>query len=143
MSKQLATFDKVHQEKNSELILEYVVHAHNKRMLNMIKNLLLKLQGVHLLVFNHDVFSDALHRVYLIGFSMSHLKNFAKSSLSDYLNQLKIFQFGIIFLAMLEYQFCVIFTGNTLLDLIVILVRIFLLLIVMHVVLSLVVLLIS
>ena len=84
MAEKLATFDKIHQKENSELILENVIHAYNERMVNFIQDFLFKLQTLHRVIFKDDIFSYTFHCVNFFRFYMLTLENFTKSALSDY-----------------------------------------------------------
>ena len=65
MSKQLAAFDKVHQEVDPKRVLKHVLHVNEERVVNSVENILLELDVVHLFVFDDDVLADALHGVKL------------------------------------------------------------------------------
>ena len=61
MTKELTALDKLHQEIDPELVLEYVLHVYEERMVDLSKNVFLKLNVFHLLVFQNDIFADAFH----------------------------------------------------------------------------------
>jgi len=61
MTKELTALDKLHQEIDPELVLEYVLHVYEERMVDLSKDVFLKLNVFHLLVFQNDIFADAFH----------------------------------------------------------------------------------
>ena len=61
MTKELTALDKLHQEIDPELVLEYVLHVYEERMVDLSKDVFLKLNFFHLLVFQNDIFADAFH----------------------------------------------------------------------------------
>jgi len=61
MTKELTALDKLHQEIYPELVLEYVLHVYEERMVDLSKDVFLKLNVFHLLVFQNDIFADAFH----------------------------------------------------------------------------------
>jgi len=91
MSKQLTTFNKVHEEENSELILENVIHRYDKWMFNIVKNFFLQFKGSKWIILNNNIFSNAFHCINFLSFNMLNLENFTESSFSDNSNKLEIF----------------------------------------------------
>lgn len=87
MSEQLSSFNEIHQEKDSELILENVVHRHNKRMLNVVQNFFFKFERSEWIIFENHVFSDAFHCVNFLGSLVLNLKHFSERTLTN--NSLK------------------------------------------------------
>ena len=61
MTKELTALDKLHQEIDPELVLEYVLHVYEERMVDLSKDVFLKLNVFHLFVFQNDIFADAFH----------------------------------------------------------------------------------
>lgn len=119
MSEKLTALDEVHQEEDAEVIFEHVVHAHDERMLNRVQDLLLQLQRIHLLVFQYNILSNALHSINLFGFFMSHLENFSKSSFSNNSHHFKVIKFCIFLLRVFVLSESFDLARNALLDLIV------------------------
>ena len=60
---QLATLDELHDEVDAVGLLEDVVHADDERMVHLVKDELLDLEGFDGLMLNHHVLPDALHRI--------------------------------------------------------------------------------
>ena len=46
MSEQFPSFHEIHNEENSKLIAEHIIHTHKERMLKIIKNLHLRSKGI-------------------------------------------------------------------------------------------------
>lgn len=62
----LATSDEGHHEVKTGLTLEEVVHANEEWMIGFEHNIFLEHGGLHLVVFNQNVFSDGFDRVQLL-----------------------------------------------------------------------------
>ena len=86
----------------------------------------LQFQGVHLLVFDYNIFSYAFHGVDLAVLDISNLENFSESSFSNDIHQLEILKHCFVGLISLEYHLGSSVTSNARLDLIL-LVGVFLL----------------
>lgn len=63
---ELTTLDELHDEVNAVGLLKDVVHADDKRMVNLVKDEFLDLEGLDGLVLDNYVFSYTLHCVELI-----------------------------------------------------------------------------
>jgi hypothetical protein len=50
MSEEFTTFNKIHDEEHSILILKDIVHTDEEWMINVKENFLLKLEGVNVLI---------------------------------------------------------------------------------------------
>lgn len=103
VTEELPSFDKLHEEVDSIVILEYVVHVHNERMLDSVQNVLLKLDVLKLLIINDDVLSDTFHRINLLCVSILHQVDLPKSAFAHHLHDYKVLQPRIILLPR-EYQ---------------------------------------
>jgi hypothetical protein len=95
--KQLTSFDKVHQEVNSVIVLEHILHIYQKWVVDRVKNIFFKLYIIHLLIFKDNVLSDTLHCIQLTGVGrMLHQENLAECTLTDQLLYLEVFQLRIL-----------------------------------------------
>lgn len=92
VAEQLTSLDKLHEEVDTELVLEDVFHVDEERMVNLTQDILLKLNVLHLLVLQNDVLSDAFHGVELASCCVLYKEHFAKGALADHLADLEIFQ---------------------------------------------------
>lgn len=90
MPEQLSSFDEVHQEEYSLLVFEDVVHTYNKRVFYVVQNFFFKFQGVHLVVLQHHVFSDAFHSINFSWLLVLHLEHLSEGALSYDSHQLKV-----------------------------------------------------
>ena len=63
VSEQLPSPDEVHDEIDSKVVLEHVIHAHDERVLNSIEDILLQLETFKKVLIDYHIFSDALHSV--------------------------------------------------------------------------------
>lgn len=92
MSKQLSSFDKVHEEENSKLILEHVVHGNDEWVLNVVENFFFKLERCKRVILDNNIFSNTFHCVNFLCFNMLYLKHFSKCTFTYDSNQLEIFK---------------------------------------------------
>ena len=60
---ELAALDEFHDEVDAVRLLKDVVHADDERMVHLVKDEFLDLEGFDGLVLNHHVLSDTLHCV--------------------------------------------------------------------------------
>ena len=67
MLEELTTLDELHDEVDSVGLLEDVVHSDDERVVHLVEDQLLNLEGLDGLVLDHDIFPDAFHGVVLIG----------------------------------------------------------------------------
>lgn len=92
VSEQLTTLDKLHEEVNSELILEDELHVNKEGVLNGIQNIFLQLDVLHLLILQNHIFPDALHGVELLVKLVLHQKYFTESTFANKLSEFKVLQ---------------------------------------------------
>lgn len=90
VSEQLATLDKLHEEVNSKLILEDVLHVHEEGVVDSIQNIFFELDIFHLLVLNYNVLTDTLHSVQLTILCVLHQEHFAEGAFTDHFQNLKV-----------------------------------------------------
>ena len=65
MPEELTALNEVHQEIDACLVTEHVVHADDEGVVHLVQDLLLQLEGVHVLILEDHVLSNALHGVNL------------------------------------------------------------------------------
>ena len=104
MSEELSSLNKVHDEEDSELVLEYIMHWHDEGMEYIEQDFFLQFQGVHLLVFDYNIFSYALHGINLAVLDISHLEHFSESSFSHDVHQLEVLKHCFVGLVSLEHD---------------------------------------
>ena len=51
MSEQFSTFDKLHKEVYSKLVLKHILHVNQERVIYSVKNVFFKLNVIHLVIF--------------------------------------------------------------------------------------------
>lgn len=95
MSEQLSSFDEVHQEVDSEVVLENVFHVNQEGVVNCVQDIFLELDVFHLLVFDDNIFSNTLHSVQLAGSLLLHKEDLSESTLTDKLAKLEVLKFGL------------------------------------------------
>jgi len=105
VAEELSTLNEVHEEKDATCILEDIVHGDNERMIDVVKDFLLELKRLHRFIFKYHVFSNALHRVNLLGLHMLTLKHFSECSFADYTDQAEVFQSCFSHSFLFEYNF--------------------------------------
>jgi len=67
VAEEFTTLYKLHQEINTPFVLEHILHIDQEWVVNSIENILLHADVSHLVVFQDQVFPDALHRVEIVG----------------------------------------------------------------------------
>ena len=90
MTEQFSTFDKVHKEVDSKIVLEDIVHADYEWVLDIIKNVFLKLKAVEKVLVYYDIFSYCFHGINLLSFAILDKENFSESSFSNHFFDLEI-----------------------------------------------------
>lgn len=63
MAEKLPALDKLHQEIDTELVLEYVLHVHQEGVVHLQEDVLLHGDVAQLVVLYDEVLADALHGV--------------------------------------------------------------------------------
>ena len=104
MPEKFTSFDKVHDEVYSEIVLEDEVHAHNEWMLNVVEDILLKLETIEKVLVNHNILPNAFHCIDLSGDSMLCQIHFAESAFANELHDHKILQADTSFLFVLASE---------------------------------------
>ena len=90
MEEQFTAIEEVCDKVESLIRLESVVELHNERMRDQLHNVPLNLRVLLLVVPNHEIFLECLHREDLsVIFFLCHI-DFAKRASSDHLEQLEI-----------------------------------------------------
>ncbi len=96
MSEELTSLDKLHEKVDAELVLEYIIHAHNERMLNRVQDVLLQFDVLVLLIIYHNIFPNTFHRVYASRVDVLNKIDLSESALSDHLHNDEILEFDLI-----------------------------------------------
>ena len=90
MEEELTAIEEVCDKVESLRRLECVMELDDKRMRDQLHNVSLNLRILLLVVPNHEIFIESLHRVDLsVIFFLSHI-DFAKGASSDHLEQLEV-----------------------------------------------------
>lgn len=92
VTEQLASLDKLHEEIDSELILEDILHVDEEGVVYLAQNIFLELDVLHLLVLQDNIFADAFHRVQLLGHLMLHEEHLSEGTLADHLTNIEVLQ---------------------------------------------------
>lgn len=90
VAEELTTLNEIHDEENSVLVLEDVIHADQERVLFAEENLFLQKKVVYRVVFQGPIFSNTFHSVHFLGLFVNDFIYFAKCSLSNNSSNLKI-----------------------------------------------------
>ena len=85
--------DEFHDEINTEVVLEDVLHVYYEWMLYCIQNVFLQLYVLELFIINNDVLSDAFHGINLFISIMLYQVYFSKCAFSDHTQYYKILEF--------------------------------------------------
>ena len=102
VAEELTAFDEIHDEENSMLVLEDVIHADQKRVLFAEENLFLEKKVIDRVVFQGPIFSDTFHSMHFLSLFVNDFVYFTKCSLSNDPGNLKIIQFQFRRIRLLE-----------------------------------------
>ena len=92
MSEQLASFDEFHDKVDAEIILEHVLHVHDKWMFDGVQYILLKLDVLKLFIIDDYIFADALHSINLLRVLVLHQIYLPERAFANHFEDLKIAQ---------------------------------------------------
>lgn len=98
MSEEFTTLDKFHEEVDSILVLEHVIHANYERMFNIEENILFKLNVVKLLIVNNSVLSNTFHSIDIFSVNIFNQEHLTKSTLSNHSSNDKILKLSLVLL---------------------------------------------
>jgi len=96
MSEELATLDEGHEEVDSEIVLEDVLHVYQEGVVDSIQDIFLELDIFHLLVLKDDILADALHGEELLGAGLLDQEHLPEGTLANHLEQLEVIQLRIV-----------------------------------------------
>lgn len=94
MAEKFATFDKLHEEVDTELVLEDVLHIDKEGMIYRPQDILLQLNVLHLLILQNYILPDALHRIQFLSLRVLDEEHFTESTLANHFADLEIFELG-------------------------------------------------
>ena len=98
VSKELATLDENHQEIDSKIVLEHILHIDQEGMVDLIENIFFEIYVLHLIVLQNKILADTLHSEQLTGSLLLYEEHFSKSPLANQLLDLEIFESRIALL---------------------------------------------
>jgi hypothetical protein len=87
---ELSTLNELHDEVDSEFILEYIVHAHDEGMLHSVEDVLLKFQRLKEVLINNHILSDTLHSKDFVGVTLLYHVHLAERTFTDHLHNNEI-----------------------------------------------------
>lgn len=90
MPEQLPSLDELHNEVYAEIILEHILHVHDKWVVNRVQDILLKLDVFKLLIINNYIFPDTFHCEYLFIMDVLNEINFTKGAFANHFKDLKV-----------------------------------------------------
>ena len=90
MAEKLSTFDKLHQEIDTEFVLEDVLHVDQEGVVNLKEDVLLHGDVVQLIVLKYEVFADALHGIESLCLLVLDEEHLTKSSFAYSFLDLKV-----------------------------------------------------
>lgn len=92
MAEQLASFDEAHDEVDAVFVLEYELHVHDEGVVHCVEDVLFELDVLPLLIVDHDVLTDALHRIDLLRNQVLDQVHLSESSFAYHLEDHKVLQ---------------------------------------------------
>mmetsp|Transcript_46424 Transcript_46424/g.61484 ORF Transcript_46424/g.61484 Transcript_46424/m.61484 type:complete len:245 (+) Transcript_46424:821-1555(+) len=106
MAEELTTLDKLHEEVDTVLVLEDILHVDEEGVVDLTQDVFLELDVFHLLVLQNDILPDDLHGVELAGLRMLDEEDLAEGTLADKLTDLEIAERGLLALVASEDGSC-------------------------------------
>ena len=115
MAEKLSTFDKFHQEIDTELILEDVLHVDQEGVVHLEEDVLLHGDVVQLIVLKYEVFADALHGVESLRLLVLDEEHLTKSSFAYSFLNFKVRELSLDIPFLFENRLAFHFHGSPLL----------------------------
>ena len=109
MAEKLPALHKLHQEIDTELGLEDVLHVDQERVIYLKQYILLHFDISVVVELDYEIFADGLHRVENLGLLVFDQEDLTETSLTDLLLDVKVTKRGILVLFLLEYWSCLVF----------------------------------
>lgn len=104
VAEELSSLDKFHEEVDPEFVLEDVLHVNQEGVVDLAKDVFLKLDVFHLLVFQNNIFADALHRVELLCGRVFHQEHLSESAFANHLADDEVLKGGWLCLVSCEHS---------------------------------------
>lgn len=92
MPVELSSLDEVHDEVDAEVVLEDEVHAHDERVFNIVKDVLLEFEALKEVLVNDHIFADALHGIDFSCLTMHSQIDFSEGTFADQLHDLEVLE---------------------------------------------------
>ena len=102
VSKELATLDENHQEIDSKIVLEHILHIDQEGMVDLIENIFFEIYVLHLIVLQDKILADTLHRIQIACAFLLNQIHLPESTLPYHPHYLEVLQKGIAELPSLE-----------------------------------------
>ena len=90
VTEQFTTLHELHQEVDTILVLEHILHVHEEWVIDRAQNIFLKLYVLHLLILQNDVLSDALHGIKFLGGYVFDKEHLTEGALSNHFADLEV-----------------------------------------------------
>ena len=92
VAEELAALDELHQEVDTVLILEDILHVDQEWVIDLAQDVFLQLDVLHLLIFKNDILANDLHGKQLFGSNLLDQENLTKGTLADQFANLEVLQ---------------------------------------------------
>lgn len=92
MVKQISARNIVHEEVNSQIVLENIGHIDNERILSLRQNIFFSPRINNLTFLDQNIFVYSLHRINLVIFRIDNKENFAKRPFVNYFFYFEVFK---------------------------------------------------
>lgn len=90
VAEEFATLDELHQEVDTVLILEYVLHVDQEWVIDLAQDVFLQLNILHLLIFENDILANDLHGEQLLGSNLLDQEHLTEGTLADQFANLEV-----------------------------------------------------
>ena len=96
VAEKLTTLNEFHEEVDALLVLEHELHVDEEGVVNRVEDIFLEADVLELLVFDDDVFADALHGVEVaVGFVLDE-EHLTEGTLANHLLDFEVFELGFL-----------------------------------------------
>ena len=92
VTEEFSALDKLHEEVDTVLILEDILHVDQEGVVDGAQDIFLKLNVFHLFILENDIFADALHREEILRDDVLDKEHLTKCSLAYHLENCKVLQ---------------------------------------------------
>lgn len=92
VAEELTALDELHQEVDTVLILEDVLHVDQEWVIDLAQDVFLQLDVLHLLILENDILANDFHGEQLLGSNLLDKEHLTEGTLADQFANLEVLQ---------------------------------------------------